>query len=74
MDSYDRQSKDYADLVNKKLAGEISTMEFIEESPFYEDYLSWCKDQGEEPSEANAELYIDMTEDLAVNSQSLTEA
>jgi thiamine monophosphate synthase len=61
----------YAELVNKKLAGEITALEFIEESPLYEDYLLWCKEHGEEPSESNANLFIDMTEDLAVNSNNL---
>ena len=61
----------YAELVNKKLAGEITASEFIEESPMYEDYLLWCKEHGEEPSESNANLYIDMTEDLAGQSDNI---
>ena len=61
----------YAELVNKKLAGEITASEFLEESPMWEDYLLWCKEHGEEPSESNANLYIDMTEDLAVQSANI---
>lgn len=69
MDTYNKDSQYYADIVNKKLRGEISSMEFLEESPFYEEYIQWCKEHGEEPSETNAGLYIEMTENLAVRQQ-----
>lgn len=69
-----QENKDrLADLVNKKLSGEITSSEFIAGSPLYEDYLEWCREHGETPSDANAELYIDMTEALAVNSQNFSD-
>lgn len=73
MDEFQQKAQELSELVNKKLAGEISSLEFMKGSPLYEDYLEWCKEHGEEPSDANADLYIDMTEALAVNSQNYTE-
>lgn len=60
------QHGSYEESVERKLKGEISSLELIECSPFYEDFMEWCSARGVEPNEDYANLFIEMSEENAM--------
>ena len=52
----------YEDLVMMKQEGKITWVEFVTSSELSQDYQQWCKDHAVEPSEENAELFLEMTD------------
>lgn len=61
----------YDELVVLKQEGKISWLEFVKRSEQAQDYLQWCKDHGVEPTDDNAELYLEMTDTTLMNGQEL---
>ena len=60
------QNKNYDELVQMKQDGMIGWLDFLLKADDAEDYKQWCQDHGEEPTEANAELYVEMTDEKAL--------
>ena len=61
----------YDELVVLKQEGKISWLEFVKRSEQAQDYLQWCKDHGVEPTDDNAELYLEMTDTTLMDDQEL---
>lgn len=61
----------YDELVVLKQEGKISWLEFVKRSEQAQDYLQWCKDHGVEPTDDNAELYLEMTDTTLMDGQEL---
>ena len=61
----------YDELVVLKQEGKISWLEFVKRSEQAQDYLQWCKDHGVEPTDDNAELYLEMTDTTLMDGQKL---
>lgn len=61
----------YDELVVLKQEGKISWLEFVKRSEQSQDYLQWCKDHGVEPTDDNAELYLEMTDTTLMDGQEL---
>ena len=61
----------YDELVVLKQEGKISWLEFVKRSEQAQDYLQWCKDHGVEPTDDNAELYLEMTDTTLMDGQAL---
>lgn len=59
----------YDELVVLKQEGKISWLEFVKRSEQAQDYLQWCKDHGVEPTDDNAELYLEMTDTTLMDGQ-----
>ena len=56
----------YNELVQRKQDGKIGWLDFLLKGDDAHDYKQWCQDHGEEPTEANAELYVEMTDAKAM--------
>ena len=54
------------ELVQLKQDGKIGWMDFLLKGEDAEDYKEWCQEHGEEPTETNAELYVEMTDKRAL--------
>ena len=54
------QNMNYNELVQMKQDGKIGWLDFLLKGDDADDYKQWCQDHGEEPTEANAELYVEM--------------
>ena len=59
----------YDELVVLKQEGKISWLEFVKRSEQSQDYLQWCKDHSVEPTDDNAELYLEMTDTTLMDGQ-----
>ena len=59
----------YDELVVLKQEGKIGWLEFVKRSEQSQDYLQWCKDHGVEPTDDNAELYLEMTDTTLMDGQ-----
>ena len=53
----------YDELVQMKQDGKIGWLDFLLKGDDAENYKQWCQDHGEKPTEANAELYVEMTDE-----------
>ena len=60
------QNMNYNELVQLKQDGKIGWLDFLLKGDDADDYKQWCQDHGEEPTEANAELYVEMTDAKAM--------
>ncbi len=60
------QNITYDELVQMKQDGRIGWLEFLMRGDDADDYKQWCQDHNEEPTEANAELYVEMTDEKAL--------
>ena len=60
------QNKNYDELVQMKQDGMIGWLDILLKGDDAEDYKQWCQDHGEDPTEANAELYVEMTDKKAL--------
>ena len=56
------QNKSYDELVQMKQDGKIGWLDFVLKGDEADEYKQWCQDHGEEPSEENAELFVEMTD------------
>ena len=54
--------KTYEELVQLKQDGKIGWLEFLQLGDDAEDFKNWCDEHGEQQSEENAELFIEMQE------------
>lgn len=61
----------YDELVVLKQEGKISWLEFVKRSEQSQDYLQWCKDHSVEPTDDNAELYLEMTDTTLMDGQEI---
>ena len=59
----------YDELVVLKQEGKISWLEFVKRSEQAQDYLQWCKDHSVEPTDDNAEFYLEMTDTTLMDGQ-----
>lgn len=59
----------YDELVQLKQEGKISWVDFVKAGDDAEGYVKWCRDHGEEESEDNAQLYMEMTEEHALGNE-----
>ena len=57
------QNKSYDELVQMKQDGKIGWLDFVMKGDDADEYKQWCQDHGEEPTETNAELYVEMTDE-----------
>ena len=60
------KNMNYNELVQMKQDGKIGWLDFLLKGDNAVDYRQWCQDHGEEPTEANAELYVEMTDAKAM--------
>ena len=60
------QNINYNELVQMKQDGKIGWLDFLLKGDDADDYKQWCQDHAEEPTEANAELYVEMTDAKAM--------
>ena len=56
------QNNTIEELIQLKQDGKIGWCELALRSDHGKDYLQWCDDQGIEPDDNNAELYLEETE------------
>ena len=56
------QNKSYDELVQMKQDGKIGWLDFVMKGEDADEYKQWCQDHGEEPTEENAELFVEMTD------------
>ena len=56
------QNKSYDELVQMKQDGKIGWLDFGMKGDDADEYKQWCQDHGEEPTEENAELFVEMTD------------
>lgn len=56
------QNKSYDELVQMKQDGKIGWLDFVMKCDDADEYKQWCQDHGEEPTEENAELFVEMTD------------
>ena len=56
------QNMNYNELVQMKQDGKIGWLDFLLKGDDADDYKQWCQD----PTEANAELYVEMTDAKAM--------
>ena len=54
--------KFYEELVQLKQEGKIGWLEFVQQGDDAEDFKNWCEEHGEQQSEENAELFVEMKE------------
>ncbi len=54
--------KSYEELVQLKQDGKIGWLEFVQQGDDAEDFKNWCEEHGEQQSEENAELFVEMKE------------
>ena len=62
-----KQNISYDELVQMKQDGKIGWLDFVMKGDDAEEYKQWCKNHGEEPSEANAELFVEMSDERAMH-------
>lgn len=60
--------KTYDELVQMHQNGEIGWMDFLLMGDMADDYQQWCQNHNEEPTEDNAELYVEMCDNHSVES------
>ena len=60
------QNMNYNELVQMKQDGKIGWLDFLLKGDDADDYKQWCQDHAEGPTEANAELYVEMTDAKAM--------
>ena len=56
----------YDELVQMKQDGKIGWLDFLLKGDDAEEYKQWCQDHNEEPTEENAELFVEMTDAKAL--------
>ena len=56
------QNKSYDELVQMKQDGKIGWLDFVMKGDDADEYKQWCQDHGEEPTEENAELFVEITD------------
>ena len=56
----------YDELVQMKQDGKIGWLDFLLKGNDAEEYKQWCQDHDEEPTEDNAELFVEMTDAKAL--------
>lgn len=61
-----KQNISYDELVQMKQDGKIGWLDFVMKGNDAEEYKQWCENHGEEPSEANAELFVEMSDERAM--------
>lgn len=61
-----KQNISYDELVQMKQDGKIGWLDFVMKGGDAEEYKLWCENHGEEPSEANAELFVEMSDERAM--------
>lgn len=61
-----KQNISYDELVQMKQDGKIGWLDFVMKGDDAEEYKLWCENHGEEPSEANAELFVEMSDERAM--------
>ena len=59
----------YEELVQLRQDGKIGWKQFVQEGDDAEDYKQWCEDHGMEPTDDNAELYVEMTDERMFENQ-----
>lgn len=59
----------YEELVQLRQDGKIGWKQFVLEGDDTEDYKQWCEDHGMEPTDDNAELYVEMTDERMFENQ-----
>jgi pyruvate-formate lyase-activating enzyme len=60
------QNISYNELVQMKQDGKIGCLDFLLKGDDAEEYKQWCQDHNEEPTEENAELFVEMTDAKAL--------
>jgi len=60
------QNYSYDELVQMKQDGKIGWLDFVMKGDDAEEYKQWCENHGEEPSEANAELFVEMSDERSM--------
>jgi hypothetical protein len=60
------QNISYDELVQMKQDGKIGWLDFLLKGDDAEEYKQWCQDHDEEPTEENAELFVEMTDAKAL--------
>jgi pyruvate-formate lyase-activating enzyme len=60
------QNISYNELVQIKQDGKIGWLDFLLKGDDAEEYKQWCQDHNEEPTEENAELFVEMTDAKAL--------
>jgi pyruvate-formate lyase-activating enzyme len=60
------QNISYNELVQMKQDGKIGWLDFLLKGDDPEEYKQWCQDHNEEPTEENAELFVEMTDAKAL--------
>ena len=60
------QNISYNELVQMKQDGKIRWLDFLLKGDDAEEYKQWCQDHDEEPTEENAELFVEMTDAKAL--------
>ena len=60
------QNISYDELVQIKQDGKIGWLDFLLKGDDAEEYKQWCQDHNEEPTEENAELFVEMTDAKAL--------
>ena len=60
------QNISYDELVQMKQDGKIGWLDFLLKGDDSEEYKQWCQDHNEEPTEENAELFVEMTDAKAL--------
>ena len=61
-----KQNISYDELVQMKQDGKIGWLDFVMKGDDAKEYKQWCENHGEEPSEANAELFVEMSDERAM--------
>ena len=56
----EQDMKSYDELVQLHQSGKIGWLDFVLMGDDADEYRRWCLDHDEEPTEANAELYVEM--------------
>ena len=59
----------YEELVQLRQDGRIGWKQFVLEGDDAEGYKQWCEDHGMEPTDDNAELYVEMTDERMFENQ-----
>ena len=59
----------YEELVQLRQDGKIGWKQFVQEGDDAEGYKQWCEDHGMEPTDDNAELYVEMTDERMFENQ-----
>ena len=61
-----KQNISYDELVQMKQDGKIGWLDFVMKGDDAEEYKQWCENHGEEPTEANAGLFVEMSDERAM--------